>query len=102
MVCACALACQRVSETAQVRQRGPHNTDKRPLLVLFASGANREMHVWIDSVLVRGVTFSRNGQVDGRHDSCGQGLGAKFPHVGSEEEEFLKNRSARINTKMRS
>lgn len=91
MVCACALACQRVSETAQVRQRGPHNPDKRPLLVLFASGANGETRVWIDSVLVRGVTGARNGRVDGRHDRYGQGPGAKFSHVGSGKEEFLKN-----------
>lgn len=81
MVCACALACQRVSETAQVRQRGRHNTDKRPLLVLFASGANREMHVWIDSVLVRGVTFSRNGPslgMMGAMTGVDKGLGPSF------------------------
>lgn len=51
MTCASALLIQGVSEAAQVGRKSPHHIDKRPLFVLFASGANRETHVWAELVL---------------------------------------------------
>lgn len=51
------------------------HVDMRPSLVLFASGARREMYVWIGSVWPQKVAGVGNGQVNGRHDKCGQGPG---------------------------
>lgn len=48
-----AAASQEHSKCAQVSQRSPQNSDWRSLLVLFAPGTKRHLHVWVNIVLAR-------------------------------------------------